>query len=563
MLKITLYQGYRFNNSYQNVFGGNYYESGNTISTLEKYLNSLTKFNFTLNNVYYESNGEFVVDMFLFTPVKFIYDYNYLKVEFIDDENNTKKFTRYCFINEIILKNGCVYIEYEEDIWHSYFNSILGINKSFLTASRLKSYTNFTPSLLELPVKYNGNNKLVIQDLKSNHSLYCLVQIQLYDLVGYNEKGVRTTKYFLIRKTGSPLYYHNITTIQQILADLMRYMTGGVINAFYYDVGNIYLLNYSLLFDFSDITFGTETEIIDNSGSSAVGTGLYVKEFIVNDDVLDGVEICNGTIQNDYKNLSFGTIDKQISIINNGTDIDYSVVLYLTQPNICIQLRALNQIVDITESFKFVMPVNSITSSEWYQRVLSESLKVFNTDVESEMKNTKSIAGFGQAAFDFLGIFGANTFGSISKAIGGLVSSVFGVKGVGGGEQDLYQAKKFTITEPQYTTSKGVFNVSSPIANYTAGLVRIEINPDNTDYVKETINNFGYIVYEYLSDLNKLDLNKTYYSVPSVHYNVIKFSYIDLYGKFPRNIAEKLEQIFTNGVKVWYDYNLAEDNYVV
>ena len=49
----------------------------------------------------------------------------------------------------------------------------------------------------------------------------------------------------------------------------------------------------------------------------------------------------------------------------------------------------------------------------------------------------------------------------------------------------------------------------------------------------------------------------------TIHYDVIRFDAIDIYGSFPREIALTLNDIFEKGVKIWYDKEMTEDNYVV
>ena len=49
----------------------------------------------------------------------------------------------------------------------------------------------------------------------------------------------------------------------------------------------------------------------------------------------------------------------------------------------------------------------------------------------------------------------------------------------------------------------------------------------------------------------------------TLHYDYMKFETLDIYGSFPREIALELNKIFETGVKVWYDENLNNVNYVV
>ena len=67
MITLTLYKNCRLNNSYQEVLFLNEYNSTG-MSSLENYLNSLTKVTFTINDFYYENSGELVIDNSLLIP---------------------------------------------------------------------------------------------------------------------------------------------------------------------------------------------------------------------------------------------------------------------------------------------------------------------------------------------------------------------------------------------------------------------------------------------------------------------------------------------------------------
>ena len=48
-----------------------------------------------------------------------------------------------------------------------------------------------------------------------------------------------------------------------------------------------------------------------------------------------------------------------------------------------------------------------------------------------------------------------------------------------------------------------------------------------------------------------------------ISYNVIKFERINVIGAFPRTIALALNEIFENGIKLWYDETITDDNLIV
>ena len=576
MLTITLYSNCRLNNSYKNVFAGGKMVNGQPKTFLELYLNSLAKFSFQCDSVYYENSGEIVIDQFLFTPVKSIYEYNYMKVDFVDDENNTKKFTRYCFIESIKNKNGCVYISYEEDIWNSFQNFIQGINSSYLSNTRVWQYTNFTPKIMELPIDYDGNNKIIIQGLKSNFSFYILVQLQVYDLVDMYKYQYSEIKYFLFRRTAHN-YFDLITGVESIIQDLVKYQINGFIDQHNYEIGNIYLLNYDIFYNQQSITFGTEKAVQikefnqQTQQDEFVNTDIRCKEITIANNTLEGIEICSGTIHNNYKNLSFGTMDNQLKIINNGTSINYSVYLFITDTNVALQLRALNTIVDITKSFEYQIPYKSITSSEHMQRRIANQIELFKEELGKEQSKISGILGISELLFDVASGLGNLVFYSSFKSkASGLETSgrnvLTHVKQVAYGltdDQYIANANISAITYPKYSNTKGIIANSSAVTNYAYGICLLQIDDDNGNFVKDYINNFGYKVYEFINDYSKLEINKLFTGAQSYNYNFIKFDYIDIYGYFPRDIARSLNAIFTSGVKIWYNENMTDDNYVV
>ena len=137
MLKITLYKNCVLNETYQNVFS---IAKRNNKTILELYLERLTKYVIECENVYYENSGEIVFDYELISEnvASNIYEYNYMKVEQFDDDE-LLSLERYCFVNSIQIKNGCVYLDYKEDVWSSYIGKVAGINESYLSRTRYKS----------------------------------------------------------------------------------------------------------------------------------------------------------------------------------------------------------------------------------------------------------------------------------------------------------------------------------------------------------------------------------------------------------------------------------------
>ena len=540
-LKITLYKNCILNETYQNVFS---LAERNNKTILELYLEKLNKISFELENVYYENNGEFVFDFLLFGDygsLNNIYDYNYMKIEQIDGFTPLK---RYCFINSIKVKNDVVYLEYKEDVWHSYIDKVAGINDSYMSRTRYKSRLDLNEPI-ELPVEYDGNNELTIYEEIYNALLYCLVEVQVYEQVSADQpRAYRDVKYYIVKGNSSTGYKQLATEIETLIADLEIYMTDQLLGGYNYEIGDVYIVNAD--FDLENkLSFGTEIQL----GS----TGIYFKPLSQNANSFKGIKLVEKTILNDYKNYSIGTFDHQVKLINNGTSFTVSIYMFYSNGNVVFQMRLLNQIIDITSSFRYEIPVNSIRAEEFTQRKISIELQKQNLNLDLDE-----------------GKFWSGWFGDFLTSIQDLTRFKFG-SGFKSFTNAMYEEPFFNrpklankldaVIAPQYSNAKGTFGNNSGIVNYRQGIFRLIINPDNATYVKNAINNTGYKIYHYTKSFSSLNILTDMYN--TIHYDYIRFDAIDIYGSFPREIALTLNDIFENGVKVWYDENLTYDNYVV
>lgn len=540
-LEFTLYKDCILNETYKNVFS---LAKRNDKTILELYLEKLTKYIFECNDVYYENSGEFVFDYNLIDEniKRTIYEFNYLKIREFDNDDNLS-LVRYCFIDKIFIKNDVVYLSYKEDIWHSYIDKAKGINESYMSRTRYRSRL-YLDEPIELPVEYDGNNELSISEEIYNSLLYCLIEVQVYEQVSADEpRAYRDVKYYIVKGNGSTGYKQLATEIETLITDLEIFMTDQLLGGYNYEIGDVYIVNAD--FDLENkLSFGTEIQL----GS----TGIYFKPLSRNANSFKGIKLVEKTILNDYKNYSIGTFDHQVKLINNGTSFTVSVYMFYSNGNIVFQMRLLNQIIDITNSFKYEIPVSSIRAEEFTQRKINLNLEKQNLNIDLDE-----------------GKFWSGWFGNMIGFVEGIVKGKYskGYREFVGGmyETPFFDRQKLgnkldAITAPQYSNSKGTFGNNSGICNYRQGIFILKINPDNADYVKYSINNKGYKIYHYTRDINNLNLFTDMYS--TIHYDYQKFELMDIYGSFPREIASALNDIFENGVKIWYDENLYYDTYV-
>lgn len=574
MLVIRLYKDVILNETYQNVFS---LGKVNNKSILENYLETKDYYDIVCNYTYYENTGELVVDYELIKDgiSSNIYEYNYMRIIEKDDASNIERLTRYCFINQISIKNGCVYIDYKEDIWSSYSDKIKGITESYLDRSRYKNYTNLNLDLISLPIEYDGNNKLDIE-YTIYSKVFILAEIQYYQLTSAQQIGGRWLNYVLLAsKDYSETNYTKINELkfdrydaERGIARIINGITEGTINVngtnYHYEIGDIYVIPE--IFDIENLLdIGTARIPWGVFEGAGIFPGHCLVQFKTNERYILH-SIYSNTIQNNYKNFSIGTFSNQIKIINNGTSFDYSILFGFTMNDISIKLSILNQVYDITNDFKFEIPYETLRSENFAQRKIGNQLQnvnnkygMINESLNLVSDFSKVITGIGKTGAGFIT---GNLFASVN-GVGDAMSAITDL-----GKHSINIAKlseeKTLINAPMYSNAKGSFGNFSYFLNFFTGIVIFKINSDNDNYVIKTINNFGYKVYKFIDEFDNLLINEpNYFLNQSIYYNVIRFSNVNIYGSFPREVANIINEILTEGVKIWYDYQMRDDNYVI
>ena len=568
MLTITFYANCRLNNSYLNVLSGRKSDSQGVYKVLDLYLDTFSKFTITSDAISYENKGELIIDTY---PEQYINMYNYMKVVISEGQVGITDKIKYCFINNVELKNGCAYLSYEEDIWSTYGAGIL-INNGYLSRSRVREYFQFTPSLVKLPINYDGNNELDLNYTEDN-SAYCIVELQLFNLTAGNEIGNRWTYYCVLSNWSGTTFAHSKSALYKKLRIAFSFSAGLQLDAYvdsvsisslhtdlYFSIGDVYILPSSFDID----SFIDKTQYVARyvqSGTTAEDWPCFYK---LKDTNLDNYEtVLSGNITNDYKNLSFGTFCSQIKIENNGMNIPYKFQITHDAANFALRLSIQNQVVDLTEDFRCHFPFTPITADGYAQRKIALAVNNANLDAQA----FKSGVYFGNAAHGSGISWGQNllTFAEEDRlSLGGLqTTSNYTALGLGS-IADLYRIGKTKeeINKPIYSSAQANWGNHKQLANYYVPFVLCKINPSNAEFVKQYINNNGYAVYEYLYNFSLLDIDRQWNSRP-YNYNVIKFDYVDVYGRFPKDIGNRLASILMRGVTIWFDENFTDDNYVV
>lgn len=595
MLRITLYQGCKVNDKYEEVFSLGKL-NGHEISIFEEYLNTLINETIEINNAYYENEGELIFENVINN--KNIYSFNYMKVIQLDDDEKIV-WKRYCFIRDIKIKYECVNLSYKEDIWHSYSNEIKGINNSFLSNTRIKNYENFIPKLLKLPIEYDGNNPLRINPLSSVSYYYAIVEIQFFQMQsgGVDPTIPRTTNYcllcdYILDPANHFMPINEKFTLRQIidrinnLANHQPIARGKFSNQLVptsealqnFEIGNIYILPAN--FDIS-IRVPIVADIIGAVIYSGVSQLNPILEYLpllsytIPEGYIIGDEINLFSLEfnDDYKDLSVGTFNNQIKLIHNGTPHKLKISYTFSDSAMSILLNADNQVIDITNDFIYEFPYDVISSEEAANRSRNYYLKKLNLLFSAYMYGekwisgtVKTISGAGQMVLGGVNPnseSGNSNYGQMLK--GG--EKIF--EGKSEQRQALVGLGKtlieyYALSGYGYSAGKGVFNNAENLRSQVKGLLKFSINPDNEEFVKSVRDKYGFITYEFINDIEKLDFeNPQFFNDNNINYNVIKFVNSNVYGNFTMLIADELNAILNNGFRIWYNINTEEDNYAI
>lgn len=587
MLIITLYKNCILNETYQNVFSVSPEHTGVEGTVLENYLNSLSHITFDhIDYVYQENSGIIIIDYTLINTAN-IYEYNYMKVQ-TKDENDNILITRYCFINNILLKNELVYLSYSEDIWSSYSDKIVGTTESYLSRARLLRYKNADNiSLHQLTDEYKGNNPVSIGTLETINSetRYCIIaEFQYYNKQASGDDTLykRHTKYVYLKKTSGYHYYWE--EIEDMIQRVIYSKSVGravlkTTNPYTeydgYDIGKIYVIPYYLAYQPSQ----NETRyFIQVKNDQDVWEDIFIADVIYGSNTSTFMTVYQKNIVNNYRRKFIGTFTSPLQVVNNGTDAMLRVYFSksISDINFCLSFQ--DKLIDITDDFEYIAPFDALTSEQQSQLKISRELRNSNlkyqkrteiTDMVFDQLNT-STYGFEGTANAILGF----KSGNYSQGMNGIATAARATNEII--HKPINSAFKLQWIEDQrkannakvYSNTYANFSNSANFMNSKLGLMSLQVQADNTNYVKKSINNNGYEVYEYIDNtrLSNLSINDAIYwnsQTEPIYYNVLRFDTINVYGSFPRSVALALNEILMSGVKIWFDNAMREDNLTV
>ena len=616
-MKITLYKNCILNDNYNEVFDlTEKTVDGVKSSVFTDYLVSLDKTEIDLPNTYYSRNMSFTLRIEGSDKSKGALDYNYCKFE-------ADGIVRYCFITDIELANTVATYYTEEDIWANYAGDMQLRRGFLSQSRKLKyGEKNVNvyelPFDYQSTAKIQYRNAGVTG---GNIAIIC--QIQLYQLGGAGSKTRRFTKTILLAQDfmkyseETKKISHQISSLDIATKEAEQLLNEVVLNAgnlqvypapgwlkwyenlanTYYEINNIKAIPQSLLnniIDYSNIDYTTDDISVyfaenfardsivvpskaittEASGTTGYIIGIDLTKALNFDNEIVPKILKSYTTSLDFSTISFGTRTSQFEVIclNENRLLSYDVECYSDDYNFNLFLNFQGKYVEITNDFIVEIPFDSVDGSVQAQRRLNRIMETVNGGLEiaggvaqtysniqglnatSRLQTTKVRKTEWQYTESKRGKLvpesKTTTFKTkpYKRKQGDIPGVVGGVTKIAGGILNIAEANA-----PVYNSNSGTFAQSIGILNASFGLCKAVITPVNKDYVNKMIDEVGYTVYEFTKD-NDFIFNNYFND-----YNVLLFTDVIIYGKFPGDIKEALEEILLSGFKIWYNAQLKEN----
>lgn len=562
MFRLTFFRNCILNNSYDEVIHHSY---------MQTYIDTLQHITINTNQqIYLKKKGSFEIDLndddnYVFNPnnLNYLDGFNYLAM--IDEQNNLQY---YYFIDNFEIFNGVIYFEYSIDYWSTYSNKIK-FRKSLLSNNlheiefRTMEYLvnqRYLDTIKYLPINYSSNNLPILHKYQDNFNYINVMLIQKYKL---NQGGQITSRisYLCIEtnSSGTPIEYTTIGKFEKNTTAI-KIQSSDAQQNFAYDIVACYCLpKYLINNDF--ITY-----LQNNGGSVENFLGTYfltIETTNVNGDItifnttienLFNIQVgfnTNGKLLEQAKYTHFGLYSNLIELDKNGTSTPIKISLHFSLCSFNIVVELQNKIYDISSNFIFNIPVNITSATDTQQQ--RTAIELGNVS----MKLNK-IGAIGNIATSSVQLFGGIESGGYSQTSQKMLYG--GSSGLINGVNSLYQneLKQKQLNQKSYASNTSS-NASNNLANdLLYGLILIEINPDNEDIVKTSLNELGFEINHIINDELILEFNNpnaSYQYQPSNYYdyNVIKFSSVNIYGLLAQNELNVIKDILIKGCKIWYN----------
>ena len=568
-MNITLYKKCILSNSYSEVFDV-FHKDNNDKVALERYLASLQKYEIVADNVYVPNSGKITLE--LNEDNVNVYEYNYMYLE--DTDNN---FRRYCFIDDITVVNGLAVISFSEDIWSNYASS-MEIRKSLLVRSRATKYGSWSIPFYAPGMAYEGNNSLKFTDLAgqniqlsdtNNRNVALICQLQVYNLsqegvisdrkvytVAANTLDIEQSEgtfVFPLKKTPAKESVYEIIRQLYIKSSAKEFIVPGTNNlpSLYYQISNVLLLPAYC------VTGQSKTNTIGMVNITGSATCVFYKLDISIGDIPSNdsmVFVKTLSLDKNFKRIGIGCITNLQPIVENGTSVEIKIGIAYDDFSIGVYLVFQNQIIEITNDFLFDIPISVQTADVTQQQTANRELKTLN----AKLGIANGALQIRKGMLDTSIGFGGMLLGGAVGGVAGIGLMTGGAGGFAGGTTEIGKGitsiigsqKQLEIANRQmFASNKGTNINYNVMLNARFGVVIAYMQPDNESEVQANINNTGYVCNEIVDDL----FNKPITDTRATAYNVMRFEFANIFGKFTQNIAKALRAILYNGFKIWYD----------
>ena len=569
-MNITLYKKCILSNSYSEVFDV-FHKTADPVTkeetvALQRYLSSLTKYEITADNVYVPNSGKITLE--LNEDNVNIYEYNYMYLE--DTDNN---FRRYCFIDDITVVNGLAVISFSEDIWSNYASS-MEIRKSLLVRSRATKYGDWSIPFYAPGMAYEGNNPLKINTMlnvpistDNPSAMNILCQLQTYTLSEQgkiSDRQVYTTivSYTaIVQPSNTRKLFFDFTaepatgvySATEVVQGLYKLSSNTKLNGTqkYFQVSNVLLIPNYLTEIISKKEIGTVQHVTVSNGDLEC---VFCEIDIANTKKGELYFLKEYNVKNDFTLLGVGTINRIIPIVPNGNKIKVSFGISYDNFSVALFLSVQNQLYEITEDYACEVPISVQTADVTQQQASARELRDLNAKLgiaggALEIRKGMLDTSIGVGSMLIGGAIGGVT--GVASMIGGAGGYVNGTTGIGKGIMSIIGSQKELeiANRKMFTTNKAISVKQNTLINGVKDLLLYYIDANNANEVQANIDNTGYVCNEIVDDL----FNKPITDTVATAYNVMRFDFVNIFGKFTQNIAKALRAILYNGFKIWYD----------
>ena len=224
---------------------------------------------------------------------------------------------------------------------------------------------------------------------------------------------------------------------------------------------------------------------------------------------------------NSYTQTSIGNFEKQIELPYNS--ISYSVKLnIMIGDTFQVILSANNQSIDLTYSFEI-----SLLKNEYNEFMNSHENSIA---VKSVSNAINLLSGIGTMASG-----NPASIISTSKTIRNIADDISSYS-------DLKKQPAKIVAEKSLTTSFLLFNMIGIIENRSSNYQKIQ------EYEKYFGQRTNYLVHSRIFEYLETPQSNIQYN-----FSYFKFANVELIGKINENYKQRIEEMFTNGIRIWYN----------